>query len=56
MNNKNSKKLIELVQQNPELPIIPATHWEVVTEEGGKEHQAIVEGVFKIDFRRGRYR
>lgn len=35
MDNENNKKLIELVQQNPELPIIPATYYEVCAEDWG---------------------
>ena len=33
--NKNNEKLIELVKQNPDLPIIPATYYEVVQDDWG---------------------
>jgi hypothetical protein len=35
MDNKNNKELIEVVKNNPDLPIIPATHYEVVAEDWG---------------------
>lgn len=35
MENKNNEKLIELVKQNPDLPIITATYYEVVAEDWG---------------------
>lgn len=33
--NKMNKKLIQVVKENPELPIITATHYEVIAEDWG---------------------
>ena len=32
---ENIKHLLKLIQENPELPIIPMIHWEVVGEDIG---------------------
>ncbi len=35
MNNENNKKLLELVEQHPDLPLIPATYYEVCADDWG---------------------
>ena len=46
--NKNNKELLELVKNNPDLPIITATHYDVCCEDHGYWIGEIIK--IKVDY------
>jgi hypothetical protein len=52
MNNEFNKTLINLVKENPELPIIPVTYYEVVCDDCGYwagEIEKVIVDYFYLD-------